>query len=158
MLPPPLNPQSPPSAALPLSFGQHGGPAASVTADHVGVAQPPQHLAQHLVAQGRVGVEQHQLLPCEGAAQPRRLLEVPPGVVVTALQPMDQAALHQALARGSAAAPAQADGGIQVPQSAWTGREAAGERGAARGRGAQPVPRSLPATSPLRRSACARLL
>lgn len=79
-----------------------------------GVAQPSQHLAEHLVAEGRVGVQQHQLPPGKAAAQPRRSLKVQPGVLLASLQAVDQAALHKALAGGTAAAPAQADGRIQV--------------------------------------------
>lgn len=90
--------------------------AASVAAGAVGVAQPPQHLTEHLVAEGRVGVEQHQLLPGERAAQAGRTLEVAPGVLIAGLQPADQPPLHEALAGGAAAAPGQADGGVQVPQ------------------------------------------
>lgn len=121
MPPAPLNLQSPSKHSPALSSGQGGDPKASVAVGHVGVAQPPQHLAQHLVAERRVGVEQHQLPPCEGAAKPCRPLEVAPGVVLAGLQPADQPALHQALARSAAAAPAQADGGVQVPQCTWAG-------------------------------------
>lgn len=87
------------------------------------VAQPPQHLAEHLVAKRRVGVQQHQLPPGKGAAQSRCSLKVPPGVFLAGLQLVDQAALHKALAGSVAAAPAQANGRVQVPQGACPGRE-----------------------------------
>lgn len=123
LLPPPgFKPPGGSEAALPLvteqDEGEGGAPAAaaSVAAGAVGVAQPPQHLTEHLVAEGRVGVEQHQLLPGERAAQAGRTLEVAPGVLIAGLQPADQPPLHEALAGGAAAAPGQADGGVQVPQ------------------------------------------
>lgn len=105
----------------------------SVASSAIRVAQPTEHFAEHLVAEGRVGVEKHELLPGEGAAQARCPLQVPPGILVPFLQAVDEAALHEALAGGTAAAPAQADGSVQVLKGTWQPREALVGAGGTRG-------------------------
>lgn len=96
----------------------------SVASGAMGVAQPAEHLAEHLVAERRVGVEKHELLSGEGAAQARCALEVPPSILVPRLQPVDEAALHEALAGGTPAAAAEAYGSFQVLQGTWQRGEA----------------------------------
>lgn len=83
-----------------------------------GRAQLPHHVGQHAVAQRGVRVEQHQLAPREPAAQSRRLLEVPAGVVVPALKSRQQPTLHEALAGGATPAAAQRHRALQVLQGA----------------------------------------
>lgn len=81
-----------------------------------GRAQLPYHVGQHAVAQRGVRVEQYQLAPRELAAQSRRLLEVPAGVVVPALQTSQQPALHETLAGGATPTAAQRHCTLQVLQ------------------------------------------
>lgn len=127
----------------------------SVAPSSIRVAQPTEHLAEHLVAERGVGVEQHELLPGEGAAQARCALQVPPGILVPRLQPADEAALHEALAGGTPAAAAQANGSVQVLQGTWQRREPLVGAGVP---GDHPHLRCSPATSPRKRRAWARLL
>lgn len=104
--------QGPP---LPLP-GDGCVPVAGASVPVAGAAQLPHHVGQHAVAQCGVRVKQHQLAPRERAAQPRRALEVPAGVVVPALQPRQEPTLHEALAGGAAPAAAQRYGALQVFQ------------------------------------------
>lgn len=106
-------------------------PPAGGSAPVAGPAQLPHHVGQHAVAQRRVRVEQHQLAPSERAAQPRRPLEVPAGVVVPALQSRHEPALHEALAGGATPAAAQRQRALQVLQGACGTDGQAGVRAAA---------------------------